>query len=450
MLSHRFPVRSSIAAVVAAVLVLFAPAASADGSRELTDSGGFRPLINDRSDNDATTGLLRRNQFYVYLNEGETLLTASSALNIGQGNIEYVQPDGTTYLLTSLAQCASGGTATRGIIADLSEELAGPSGGDNPNTGTYDACEITVPVGQGGIWGVHFSSPDDTPANPSGYAARAAWVQPATSNSITAWDISVRSSAGVTIPGRAYALYIPMTMGAYGNVLSSQIYVATRDGYRYTIDQNGIAPFGFLMFASRRGFIAPGTTDKLYRSVTRAEVEGGTVDFKSPDVPDTDLLVTHKLFISSPAADLPASGAIAGSLGVGTGDGAGGFETWLAPPVRSGGGLTSFSFTGADGVSGQLDPDVGGTFTFASDADGTYSVAVDVDGNGSYETEVLAGEAVEGTNSVPWNGRDTGGSTIPSGQYTFQVTFTPRRGEVHFPFVDAEQNLNGTILERTN
>jgi len=446
----RPPASSSIAAVVVAVLVLCAPSAHADGSRELTANGGYRPVLEAKNRVDETTGLARDNQLYVYVNAGESLLTASSAIGVGNGDIQYIRPDGTTFLLSSLAACTSGGTPNRGIIADVDEEVAGPSGGDNVNPGTYDACELAVPAGQSGVWGIRFIAPVTTSANYIASLARAAWTQPTNVGVVLAWDITVRSSGGVTIPGRSYALYFPFSMGSFLATLNSEVFVATRDGYRYAIDQNGMAPFGFVMFANRRGFTAPGTTDKLYRSVTRNEITTDAVEFKSPNTPDNDLRVTHKLFIRPPAADLPASAPIASALGVGTDDGSGGFETWLAPVVRTTGGLTSFSFVGADGVSGQLDPDVGGTFSFLSDADGTYSVAVDVDGNGSFETEVIAGEGVEGANDVAWDGRDTGGNTIPSGQYTFQVTFTPRRGEVHFPFVDAERNVGGTILQRTN
>ena len=437
---------------LALALVLLAPLAAAEGSRELTsatdDLGtpvGFRPWLEAHGGSDNTTGIARDHRLFVYANAGESILVASSAVGQGTGDVTLTRPNGTSFAISTLAACYAGGAFTAGRIPDLAAELAGPAGPSNTDPDAYTACAVPVAAGDGGVWSVHFDrAATGTSSTP--VRVRDAWTQ--AGGNIAAWDVTVRAG-GADVPGRTFARFLPFNMGAFQTGTApdrvyvdnySRLFVLTEDGYQYRADQNGMVPWGFIVAANRRGFTDPVSGDKLYRSVTRAEIRDSppAVDYARPDIAPIGTETVHKLFFNVPAADLPASAPAPGGT------------AWLLRPARTGATLSDFAFTGADGTPGQVDPNVGGTFAFTTDGEGTFSVRVDLDGDGQFDDgEAVSGQVREGANTVPWDGQ-VDGATVPPGAYAFEVTFSPYRGEVHFPYFDVERNPNGLIIERLN
>src|SRR5690606_11913745 len=60
---------------------------------------------------------------------------------------------------------------------------------------------------------------------------------------------------------------------------------------------------------------------------------------------------------------------------------------------------------------------------------------------------VKTGNAVEGHNSVPWDGKDGNGDDLPNGQVPAEIEVVLQGAEVHFPYMDMEINPNGIIIE---
>ncbi|NJM98860.1 MAG: hypothetical protein HC800_18420, partial [Phormidesmis sp. RL_2_1] len=176
----------------------YAPSAQAEGSQDLVSSGGDRPYLEFRTDTNG--GVQRRTIIKVYVNQGETLDLGSSAAGIGNGTINYRRPNNT-----------SGTCGTSGLIADRAQEVAGPGDGTG---GTFIPCRVTVGAGEAGIWEIDFVSPDPSSGdNPPPLAGTAAWTEENNHGLVSAWDVTVRSSTGIKIPGRVYANYYAFNIG---------------------------------------------------------------------------------------------------------------------------------------------------------------------------------------------------------------------------------------------
>lgn len=424
-----------IAAIASCFLCAFAPASvRAEGSNDLVSSGGNRPYLEFR--NDTNGGILRRTVMKVYANEGETINLGSSAVGIGSGVINYREPDGTA------GSCGTG--ADGGLIADRNQEVAGPGDGTG---GTFIPCVVTVGAGQSGIWEIDFVSPNPASgANPPVATGTAAWTQQSTSGLVTAWDITVRSAAGIDISGRAYANYYAFNMGSNGLSLSSAFTVLTRAGYQYRVDLNGLDPFGFIFFSNRNGFFDTATGDSIFRSLQFVGNNPGSLPsgfaFHNPNDPDIGIYVTQKTFINSPDSSMPASANSPTGL------------TWLyqepqAPPTP-----TNFAFTGIEGTPGQAGTSpLGGTLSFDSTSQSAFSITLDLNADGIYgnsNDRTFLGRSVIGTNSVFWDGIDGLGVAVRPSTIPYNVQINQYAGEAHFPLIDAEQNNNGIIIERLN
>ena len=395
--------------------------AHAEGSATLIQSGGYRPFLEYRNDFTENSTLRRRTIVKVYAAAGDTILLGSSANGVAQGRIRVRNPLGVATLASP----------SLGVITTLAQEQAGPL----PNAGGYRPIAIPVPAGQAGVWEIAFTTPDSTSnANPPQVPVGNAWTQRNDVGYVAAWDVTVRNSAGATVPGRAYVNNLAMNMGGPSATLSSQVWLQTRDGFRYRVDVNGAQPFGFHLFANNKGF-----TDAfglpLYRSVDMAGSR-----FHDPDLADTPTDVTHKIFFNSPALDLPSSAPTP------TG------STWLltTPFVAT---VSNFRFVGVDGTTGQAASGIGGTFSFQSTGVGNFVVRIDLDGDGNFAGPVdraLVGVAAVGTNSIAWDGLDgLGRRASPSGDPSnVFARVTLLGGEVHFPYIDAENNTNGIVIER--
>ena len=411
---------------IALPVLLSATAVQAEGSRDLTSSGGYRPFIEFR--NDSAGGVPRKTIIKVYAEAGETIELGSSAVGVDQGRIDYRRPNG-------------GGTqscGSAGLIANRSEEV----------NQTFTPCSITVGSGEAGVWEIDFVSPNpNNQDNPTPQLGTANWTQEPGEGHVAAWDVTVKNGA-TPISGRVYANYFAFNMGTNTNgALSPSMVVLTEQGYRYRVDFNGLDPFGFILFSNNKGF-RDSSGDPIFRSLqyvggNPGDLPGG-FSFQDPNAPDTSTDITHKLFINEPDPTMPAAASSPTGL------------TWLyqnpiAPPTPQ-----NFEFVGIEGTNGQAGTTpLGGNFNFENPgfSDSSYSITLDLNqdgifGNGSDRT--FLGTAITGFNSVPWDGLDGNGTPIPASSNSYGAQINLYAGEAHFPMADAENNPQGIIIERLN
>jgi fimbrial isopeptide formation D2 family protein/uncharacterized repeat protein (TIGR01451 family) len=420
-------------------------AVRAEGSVDLISNGGDRPFLEFR--NDSTGGIRRQSIIKVYAGTGETINLGSSATGIGQGTINFRAPDGTN------GTCGPG----VGQIPNLAAEVAGSGVG-------YTPCTVTVGAGQSGVWEIDFVSPNPAnPADPTPTPVNADWApQPANVGYVAAWDVTVRNNAGTAIPGRAYANYLALNMGGNGRQLNSTTFIQTDIGYLYRIGLNGIDPFGFIFFSNSKGFTdnpCPGGTP-LFASVPLV-ASPTNPNFSPPNIciptnadnPATGD-ITYKIFFNPPSPSLPTEAPVAPSINPNQPN-AGGGTTWLRnppPPIPSTSDF-SFRFEGVDGTPNQAGPTLGGNFIFNANSSGYYAITIDVNRDdvlGNANDVVLQGSATTGINTITWDGTDRNGNPVPAGVTPYDSTLTFFVGDIHFPFLDPENNPNGLIIQRVN
>lgn len=411
------------------VLLLLSPQiVRAEGSKELNSNGGGRAFllsskIASRSFPFPTLGTMK-----VYVKAGETLNVGSSAQGIGLGTINLKAPDGTTY--------TSGASKTVGLIANISQESKGPF----PASGGYTPYGIIASNSQEGVWEIDFIAPstdNDNESNPVVTPANANWIQPE-GTYIAAFDITVINTAHAVVNGRAFTNIFCGVTSSFSIGFNGIFHILTKDGYQYTLDNNGQAGNGFSFFANNKGFKTAGGAAS-YQSVNNTAAPL----VQDPTTPDTQTDVTHKIFFNTPAADLPASAK--------TPDGG---STWLInPPFQT--TLDQAKFIGAEGTQGKAGTaPLGGTFNFTVTVNGSYTLIIDANNNGSFADAIdrkLTGTAKTGANSVVWDGLDGQGHKIPAGTtvYNARLSISLFNAEVHFPFFDVERNINGIKLTRT-
>jgi hypothetical protein len=428
-------------------LLFIAPqTASAEGSVDLTDGDGYRPFLLWQP-GAGNGGVPNITTFKVYAVAGEVINLGSSAKDIGLGEIQYRSPAGGAF-----TPCAAGD----GIIENRAEEIAGPGGGG------YDPCVVNVGAGQSGVWEVQFLSPDPTDAtNPplTNLAGGDNWALPAGQPDdvrwIRAFDITV-TAGGVRQSGRVYADYLPLNMGnnAPGaSVFSSELYIYTEDGYGYQVDMNGIDPFGFTFLSNNKGFTQNNLP--IYRSLMFTGGNPGTFPpgyaLQNPGAPDDPATnnYTHKVFFNTPPFAtfelLPGTGSdnIAPS--------ASGDVNFVSPPLEPP-VATLFAFTGIEGTPGQAGTSpLGGTFSFTAPEIVPFTIALDVNADliyGNANDRVFIGTTVIGNNTVFWDGLDGNGAPVPASTVAYNAIIQLYAGEVHFPFLDPENNPNGIIVQR--
>jgi len=157
----------------------------AEGSKELSANGGNRAFLV--SGNTVTPSFVfpTLGTMKVYARAGETIYLGSSVQGMGSGTINLRAPNGATY--------TSGTSATIGLIANRSQELAGPQ----PNIGGYNPYKQVVQATEEGIWEIDFIAENNGLAggeNPVPIAAAASWTQ-TRGQYMAAFDISVRNTA---------------------------------------------------------------------------------------------------------------------------------------------------------------------------------------------------------------------------------------------------------------
>lgn len=470
----RWRTRLLVVAVLVILPLITTSLAIGEGSRTL-----FPTTVPDRfrshlewtartyGGGDSPVTLARRTLLRLYAQAGEEILLGSSGIDVSgidggepnQGDILVFNP-GTVSgpigqeVLPTLSGAASppqpgafangfSCTAQRdavpgvGRISSRAEELAGPL----PNPGGYNPCVYVAPVT--GLYFVAFigpSGPNSTtvPVVSGSFDPTPSDVGPLQYTSVTAWDATVRN-AGVEQPGRLFAYYYTAITGGGARPVTGSGYVVTNTGFRYRVTFTG-DPFGFLFYANQLGFQInrPGQPPlPLYRALVAdpaasfnnqnglIELQGnGEVSLSEP---------TYPLFGNEPDP------LVLDALGIP--------RTAVAPRIED----LRFTSTRGDGTTGINE---GGTFSFTTTQPGVYTLVISRAGATFDPTDpqnrTLRGIAeAPGLVSVAWDGRDNSGIPFPAGE--FQAQAVVQDGEVHFPFVDVENNVDGgPILELIN
>jgi len=401
----------------------------AEGSKELSSNGGNRAFLLSSTISNLSFPFPTLGTMKVYVKAGETIYVGSSAQGMGSGTINLRAPDGSTY--------TSGSSATVGLIANRSQELAGPQ----PNAGGYAPYTRTASASQQGVWEIDFISPSngiDQQSTPSPTVANSSWVQPV-GQYIAAFDISVRDAGNsFFLTGRVYTNVFSGIISAFNAGFNGIMHILTKDGYQYILDNNGQAGNGFTFFVNNKGFRTGAAAS--YQSVNSTS----NPNVQDPRAPDTQSDITHKIFFNAPAPDLPATANVPG-----------GGTTWLVNPpfVPS---MNGMIFIGTEGTMGKAGTSpLGGSISFTATANGSYTIAIDVNNNGVFNDpidRILTGSVKTGGNQISWDGLDGLGNKVPASttSYAVNVTLVLYSAEVHFPFFDVERNVNGILLTRVN
>jgi len=402
----------------------------AEGSKEIAASGGHRAYLFSSPQGNLSFPFPTMGTMKVYVKAGETINVGSSAQGMGAGTINFRAPDGSTY--------TSGTSATVGLIANHSQELAGPL----PNAGGYTPYTIKVKAGQDGIWEIDFVSQSNGVdyGNPYPVLANSDWTQPQ-GMYITAFDISVRDvNDSKFLTGRVFTNVFSGILGTFNVGFNGIFNVLTNDGYQYIINNNGQAGNGYTFFVNNKGFR---NTDgsASYKSIDATN----NPNVQDPRAADSPTDITQKIFFNPPATDLPDSAKTPG-----------GITTWLLKPpaVPT---ISNVAFTGIEGTPGKAGTNpLGANFTFTASSAGSCLIVIDVNQNGILTDPIdrkLTAPVNPGINKIYWDGIDGLGNKVPADplvNYKAEITITTKAGEVHFPYFDVERNVNGLILTRIN
>lgn len=471
--------KSSGKLLVLLVFILLAGKLSAQqywgsGSRDLYPAGaqGGRATLYSGVNPTINMPFPTRGVHYVYAEAGETIALASSAQGYGGNNstgydnrnhIRLYGPDGIQEILDWGSRTGSGWFWNPyvyniyGNIPNRAEELAGPRLPGQGGTG-YRAIYHTVT--QSGIYKVEFdgtrTSSEDIQGNraDSGLRANSNWAQKSNSNYIWAWDVSVANAAkDAWIPGRVYTNVMNMdnnqqtftgSSSSNPNGFYGKFSVLTRDGYVYKVDNNGQNGLVFTFMVNNIGFHEVGNPNtSSYSSVYASSLtnQNHAVNrYHDPRTADDGPVVTHKIFYSLPDGNMPETA---------TGGPVSGQQTWLRTNEIN---LTvnQIEIEGVEGSSNQLGSK-GAYIKFYNESGGDYYITIRPGANSPYFPErELTGNTVIGNNSILWDGKDGNGNSLNAGLSDIEVEVKLRGAEVHFPYIDIEQNLNGIIIELLN
>ncbi len=443
---------SGAALLIVTLLALWPAPAAPAGTREQFPRGapGFRPNIEWRTSTYGEDQLYRRTLWKVFAEQGEYILLASSAVGApgtpSEGDILVFDPGRVTGQVgresipatpdfSCRAQRATPGNADRGRIGSRDAELAGVNVG-------YRPCFYQAPAT--GIYDVVISGPDglnsDREFGPSGrIESTAADYDASQATSVTAWEIMVADDPGATSAaertGRVFAKYLSLITGGNGRPIFNSVYVVTRDGFIYEVVTRGADPYGFIFYSNSEGFLDTDGTP-LYRNVL-ARPDMPTQDQNQLVRLQGDVSVAppeHPIFLQPPAPEALAA--------LGT----------PSQPVPL--AIANLRFEGPAGTSvtgvGQ-----GGTFSFELlSGSGIFSIVLSRDGQNFDptlpENRVLYGRAdAPGVQRLDWDGNDNDGRPFPVGD-AYRAAMVVQGGEVHFPSLDMENNLEGSTVRLLN
>jgi LPXTG-site transpeptidase (sortase) family protein len=422
--------------IIASVISLMLPVpVLADGSGDQYPSGatGKRALVEWRTD--SFTTLTRRTFFRVYAISGENILMGSSAIGVSSNADIVVYAENkitssqiSTSSLSAITPDFSCNTyrsthSGAGVLDTRTKELAGAVSSSNANG--YTPCVYTAPAT--GIYWVAIYGPSGSSSASNGTAGTIAAPDISTNqlSGVSMWNITVRSGnvlSGVNKPGRVFVDYLAEYTGGNGAdyQLYSTMYAATNDGYVYKVDTNGLDPQGFIFFGNRVGFYDPDGVTPLYHDVVYSENTLSTPMGGAIIAP-----ATAKIFFTNPlSSDLPVS--------------------LLPTPVTP--NINNVTFVGtASGVNGYYSQ--GGVFKYTGNVGGISEIIIQGPGQTDFKADNtknrrLLSEAVSGSNSITWDGKDNNGDYFPVGtNYAFKVIL--HAGEYHFPVIDSENSVYG-------
>ena len=450
--------RTATPLLALAALMLSGPHdAHAEGTRTLhpasgTGSTGNRGVMDLTNTNAA--GVARQRQFtYVYAREGEVILlgsrnrTTDTGGNRGQIRLWGPAPNfGTKGTETDPSNASAvltcdgtAGAGQYGLIPNRAAELAGPNSADGSATvpNGFTPCWYQVPVGGAGIYGVRFYGANAGSTNNADIANPTAHT-----STVQAWDVTVRAdmSSLADLNGRVFTYAWAVYLNTNGRYLRNNLHYVSADGYRYRQTFQGLDPNRAVFYANPKGFIDGGAP--LYKDIRGSDqnVNAGTsfnagVTAERPDYP---------IFFSDVSPSGPNAAEVNRVL------------TALAiPQAPLQPQLTAPTFVGNMGGHNST-VSSGGVFTFTTVNTLTYEIVVKRGATGPGDTppnclddydpanvcnRVMTGVALTGNHSVLWNGLDNSGNPFPIGNYTFQIV--GRNGEIHFPMIDLEGNVDG-------
>ncbi|MBO9732900.1 MAG: DUF11 domain-containing protein [Chitinophaga sp.] len=420
----------------------------AEGSKDIYPAGALGNRAYMTSSSTATSALIGNiynpGRMFVYAKVGEVIYVGSSAQGIGTGTTRLTAPNGNAYNTSN--------STTVGRINNRAEELLGPSA---LAVGGYNGYSRTVQTGEQGIWTIEFDPPNTSAtALGNGFsppAANAAWTianQTAVSTLalIVAWDVTV-ASVGIPQSGRTFLNIFTGNAGTASSAFYGKFNVLTKDGFTYTAASNGIQPFLFAFFVNNKGTRDRATGVPVYKSVDLNSVvsANGAYSFHNPTLPDDATNITQKLFYNTPDNTLPANAPVWVNGAAST--------TWLiSTPVTP--VVSQVFFTGREGTPGRAGtpPLNGGYVHFTANQNGNFKISIDVNNNGSTNDpidRIITGSSVAGDNAILWDGKDGLGTDVANGA-NINISVVLYSGEVHFPYMDVENNANGIIITRTN
>ncbi|WP_162850111.1 DUF7507 domain-containing protein, partial [Sphingobacterium yanglingense] len=409
--------------------------AFADGSKDLYPNGvqGHRAMLS--SSNAAPSNSFPYPNLgihYVYVQAGEIITLASNAQD----------PSGTKriYLYSPSGVDVTPAIGAAGNIPNRAAELAGPA---KPATAAvanqYVPLYYTAPTT--GIYQVSFRG-----GNSDGSQAGLAngdWTTGTSTGHVSAWDVSVfKPDEDKFVSGRVWTSVFNFTANSTSYRVYAKVYVLTKDGYIYRTDQNGMNGQLYTFFVNNNGVTDKNTKQSIYKSVnastpTSIEVLGYSIH--NPNLADTETDITYKMFYAPPASDMPteASGAVPNG------------STWLKNiPILP--EVEDLQIKGVDGTLGQIS-NKGGYIGFTADAQGQFIVDIKSDAiPAAFVTREIRGIAGSGSNEIFWDGKDGNGIALPEGNVPATITVRLQGGEVHFPYFDVENNVDGVIIERLN
>lgn len=544
----------SMCAVCSAAGVVYA-----EGSKDLVESGtGYRPYLE--WNNLTNLGMDRENVIYVYAKEGETIYFGSSenadneetikAVG-GTGTIDLTWYDGndavgiavtlpntkfsdvamkpadTSYQLVEDSTEVNDSNKTYlfrvnketgdGYIRSVDQETAGPNVNDGESRG-YSPLSFVAPVE--GTYSFRFLSSDHDTVNGKNVTAvktDGAWN--ANGRAVAAFDITVYGGGGdsqTEQSGRVWAdrLFLDTGSDETDKGIYSKVYILTDDAFAYEVDLNGMSPWGFVLYANKRGFLwdpeniyttskENDNTDETkfnLQSLNRSfySKEDGTTDTGEPAKfndgtiypnyePETDQDETHKLFFNDPS-ELAVLEFYTGHESLA--------DTNSLPSAQD----ADVSFEDGktnngnnnDDNNGKKDSEFvssegyGGTFTVNLKNSESYPETLalqldfsryslidkgelhnlpDIKPDGTWKTlgadepdttaessniVTITASGHDGVYTFTWGGLDAYGNVVPRGDYSKIMKVSVANGLVHIPLIDIETCENGIQVEMLN
>lgn len=227
-------------------------------------------------------------------------------------------------------------------------------------------------------------------------------------NGVQYWDVMVRDDKGtpgaiddILRSGRVFSTHIAMSGLNFNARMRSIMYMidgedqgSFYEGYVWRGNLNGIAPYGFHMFTNRNGAYPAA---HHFKSV----LQGAS--------PTPQMQPQYQMYMNYP-------------------------EKSVVTPVQP--TVSSMVFLSTC----NLGLPAGGTFQFTTNGSWSYEIILDENDDGQYDRgteKTISGTAVNGFNSVPWDGTLFSGAPAPNGQQ-ISVILRSKSSEIHFPFFDVE------------